>query len=75
MNNQNPITKFRKTHKLTRKELAHRSGVSYATLSNIETGLVNDMREHTLTTIAEFTRKTPDDLRKEFTEWRESLKA
>jgi transcriptional regulator with XRE-family HTH domain len=75
MKSQNPITVFRQAHKLTRKELAHRSGVSYATLSNIETGLVNGMRERTLTTIAEFTRKRPEVLRKEFTEWRESLRA
>lgn len=75
MDTQNPITVFRQAHNLTRKEFSHRSGVSYATLSNIEAGLVTGMREHTLTTIAEFTQKTPETLQQEFTEWRNSLKA
>jgi transcriptional regulator with XRE-family HTH domain len=71
---QNPITKYRYKHNLSRKELCRKSGIAYSTLSNVEYGLTNRLRDKTLSAIAEFAQTSPEKLQEEYYRWKQTLK-
>ena len=71
---ENPISVLRRNKQLSRMELARKAGISYPTLSTIETGLVNTIHRSTAAKIAEFAQKKPEDIRREYSEWKSTLK-
>lgn len=71
---ENPISVLRQKKQLSRMELARKAGISYPTLSVIETGLVETIRPKTAARIAEFAQKKPEDIRREYSEWKSTLK-
>jgi transcriptional regulator with XRE-family HTH domain len=74
MKSQNPVTQFRKKEGMTRIEMARRSGVSYPTLTVIENGMCNSMKERTVNAIAEFAKCSPSELREEYRKWKQDVK-
>ena len=74
MATQNPIAALRQAKGMSRAAIARKMGISYMTLTAIDRGQVTRMNDGTVNKIAEFAKKNPDDIRKEFQEWREELK-
>lgn len=71
---ENPISVLRRNKQLSRMELARKAGISYPTLSVIENGLVDSIHKRTAVKIAEFAQKKPEDIRREYSEWKSTLK-
>jgi transcriptional regulator with XRE-family HTH domain len=71
----NPIKKLRAEQGMSRSEFSRKSGMSYQTLTALENGLCNTMKNKTAAVVAELAQSTPDTIKKEFETWRLSLKA
>ncbi len=74
MGQNNPITIVRELKNITRRELARKTGIPYATLSNIETGCPGHIHAKTAVKIAEFSQQKPSEIQRSYDKWRESLK-
>ncbi len=70
----NPVTKIRKEKGISRMELCRKSGIAYMTLTAIENGLNNTMRDTTAADIAKFAKADPEHVKKQYTQWKEDLK-
>ena len=68
---ENPIVALRRNKQLSRMDLARRAGISYPTLSTLEGGGVNKISRKTSQKIAEFSRKSPQDIEREYLVWKE----
>ena len=72
----NPLKEIRQEQgSISRIEMSRRSGISYQTLTVIENGMVNTLRETTLNAISEFSGRAPHVIQEQYIGWKESLKA
>lgn len=70
----NPIRQNRTDAGLTRAQFSQKTGIAYSTLTALEHGFVNSMREGTLQALSEFTGQTPDGIQEQYQSWKAELR-